>query len=333
MKNLVDALDNFKDKNILVYGDLILDKFSWGEIKKLNPEQHAAPNVNVEENEETYALGGAANVANNIVSLGGKCELYGVLGKDYSGEKIKELCKEKGIILKPVYNGNKTLLKQRIMAHGQQVTRLNYGEKNRKKIDLRYQKNIEENLEKCDFIIFSDYNKGFFNDKLSQQIIKSANTKKIPILVDSKPQNLHYFKDCTIIRPNKKEAFQMTGIKYENKKDVLEEMGRKLCERVNSKYAIITLGKDGVFKYEKEKSVMIETKARQVRDVTGAGDTFAATLALSLASGLSMSEAIKIANYASGVVVEKQGTATTTTDEIKKKIKEDSTDASQLIGH
>jgi len=327
MKKLEDALDSFKDKRILVLGDIILDKFCWGKIEKLNPEQHAAPNVNIES--ETYALGGAANVANNVASMGGNCRLYGILGKDLYGGKIRELCEMGKISLFSFYNGNATIMKQRIMAHGQQITRLNYGEKNRKEIDEEIKRKLMGELKKeigeADFIILSDYEKGFFSEDLSQEILNLANSIGVRTLVDSKQGNINFFENCTIIKSNKHEASARTGIAYSNGQEILIELGKKLSEIANSKYAVITCGEDGAFSYDRERkeSAMIGTKARKIADVAGAGDTFAATLTLGLSSGLNIEDASIIANYAAGNVVEKQGVVTTNIDEIRKRIEED----------
>ena len=328
-RGLKEILDKFYGKRVLVLGDIILDKFSWGEIERLNPEQPAAPNVNVEESEETYSLGGAAKVANNVVSMGGNCKLYGILGRDFYGYKLKSLCEQVGISLIPIYNGNQTIVKQRVMAHGQQVARLNYGEKNRNGINPKEQKGLikilEKDIENCDFIIFSDYNKGFFNENIAQEIIEITNFKGIQNLVDVKPANINYFKGCMIIRPNQKEAEEITGIKCSNERDNLVEIGKRLCEKVNSKYAIITLGKNGVFSYDKSTNqyMMIKTKAKVIADVAGAGDTFAAAASLALSSGLNVHEASRLANYAAGIVVEKIGVATANLDEIKQKIEQE----------
>lgn len=327
--NLKEALNIFNQQKILVIGDIMLDKFSWGDIKRLNPEQPAAPNVNVEENDETYALGGAANVANNIVSMGANCKLYGMVGRDFYGKKIQRICGEKKILLALFYHENPTNVKQRVMAHGQQVARLNYGEKNRGKIDLINQARLIERLkidmENYCFIVLSDYDKGFFNEEFAQEIIRLANSRNIPTLVDAKPRNIDSFKGCTIIRPNIREAEKMTGVKYSKGNGTLKKMSEILSKRVGSKYVIITCGEDGAFIYDREKEMVkhIQTKARQVVDVTGAGDTFIATQALGFASGLDLFESTELANYASGIVVDKVGTATLTRKELLDRIKED----------
>ncbi len=324
MGKLEKALDDFKNKKILVIGDVILDLFTWGKVPdRRNPEQPVAPLINIIE--ETYALGGSANVASNVTSLGGKCKLYGLIGEGQNGKTIKKMCEEKGIIFRDFYSENPTLMKQRVMAHGQQVARLDRGETNLKKINLKIRKKVinklNEDLEDCDFIILSDYNKGFLSKELSHEIIDSANKKNIKTSVDPKPQNISYFKNCTVVTPNEMEAEKITNIKYSNGKERLEKMGKSLCEVVGSKYSVITCGADGFFSYEKKgNSFLTGTKAREVADVTGAGDTFAATLALGLASDLKLHDAALLANYAAGIVVEKIGTATVTTKEIKRNL-------------
>ena len=329
MDNLKEVLNKFKNKRILVIGDIMLDKFTWGKVERINPEQPTAHIIKVEK--ETYRLGGAANVANNISSLKARCCLFGVIGNGMYGNKIKELCAEKGIKLKAFYNKRPTLVKQRIIAHGHQINRLDFGEEILKEIEPAIKNQIKKDLENelnnndYDFIILSDYNKKLFNKELSNEIIYLANNKKIPIHVDPKPQNIDFFKNCTVISPNKKEAEIITGIKYNNGEDVLIKMAKKLSEIVNSKYVIITCGKDGVFSYDikKKEYLLINTKAREVADITGAGDTFAASFPLALSSGESLFNAVKLANYASGIVVEKVGTALPTIKEIIKRIKQD----------
>ncbi len=328
MKNLVDAIQKFNGKKILVMGDIILDKFTWGKIDSLNPEQPASPKVRINP-EATYALGGAANVANNITSLGAQCTLYGLIGRDYSGKRIKELCDDARIVLRDYYDHSPTIMKERIMAHNQQVVRLDHGEWKLGKIDSEIQEKILKDLEKeitnYDFIIFSDYNKVFFSEEFAQQIISLANSRGILTLVDTKPTNFIWFKRCTIIRPNQKEAEIVTGIKYSLTGNVLLDMAKRISEIVNPQHVVITCGEDGVFSYDRStsRSSKIETKARKVADVTGAGDTFAATLALGLCSKLCIEDAVRLANYAAGVVVEKIGTATPTSAEILKRIEQD----------
>lgn len=328
MEKLEAAIDSFKNKKILVIGDVLLDKFTWGKIESLNPEQPAAPKVKIKPI-ATYTLGGAGNVANNISSLGAYCKLYGVIGKDRDGYIIKNLCEDRKISDNLPYTDNPTIMKERIMAHGQQIVKLEYGEWNLRKVNQKIQKiiikNLEKELENYDFLILSDYNKGIFSKDFTQEIISLANSKTIQIHTDPKPCNLSFFKNCTTISPNEKEAEEMTKIKYSNGKKALIKMGKSIAKKINSQYVVITCGKDGVFGYDvnKKEHLMVKTKAREVSDVSGAGDTFAATLPLALASGLNLFDSIILSNYASGIVVGKVGTATPTIEEIKTRIRED----------
>jgi len=328
MENLKRAFDNFKNKKILVLGDVILDKFSWGKVRVINPEQPTAINLDIDETKDTYTLGGASNVANNIVSLNANCKLYGSIGNDDEGEKLKELCREKGIIFMGFHKRKKTNTKWRTMAHGQQTQRMNFGEgefKTAPEIQDELIKDIQNEIEKCDFIILSDYDKGFFDESLSQKVINLANHHKIPTHVDLKPENIAYFKNCTIISPNEVEAEKITGIKYFNNLDTLLNMSKTLAKIASPKYVVITCGENGVFGYdvEKEKYLMIKTNAKEIYDVAGAGDTFAAAFSLGMASKLGLFDSVRFANYASGLVVEKIGVETTNIEEIKKRIEKE----------
>jgi len=324
MEKLFSALDRFKDKTVIVMGDIMLDKFCWGNVERLNPEQPAAPNINI--GNETYSLGGAANTANNVASLGGNCILYGSIGKDSYGEEIKKFCSGKGIFFNYFHDDNATIVKQRIMAHNQQIARLNYGEYNRKNLSKEIRQNIisrlKEDIKSADVVVLSDYNKRFFDKEISKEIIDLTNMAGVATIVDSKPVNMDLFRKCTIIKANKHEASARTSMAYSDNIETLIGIGKKLTEATCSKYAVITCGKDGAFAYSREGDISskINTKAREVNDVTGAGDTFSAILALALASNLNLSDSINLANYGSGMVVEKVGTAVTSIDEIKKRI-------------
>jgi len=319
---LKEALHDFKKRKILVVGDIILDRFRWGKVRRINPEQPAAPLVNIYS--ETYVLGGAANVANNIVSLRANATLYGILGNDRYAAEIQNHCDEKSILLRGFYNDKPSIVKERVMAHGQQMIRLDCGEDDGgglEKITKEIQDNILQSLEKeirnYDLIILSDYNKFLFNNRFSQSIIALANSNNLHTIVDPKPDNADFFKNCTIICPNKDEAEKITGIKYSNGEDILTRIGKSLSQKINAKYVIITCSEDGVFSYHDGNSLFIPTIAKEVADVTGAGDTFAAALGLGFASNLNIHNAAKLANYAAGVVVEKIGTATPTIEEIE----------------
>lgn len=322
-KKYLEALEKFKDKKILVVGDILLDQYSWGQIERVNPEQPAAPLVKLQK--ETYALGGAANVAKNLISLGATTYLAGVLSRDHFSNRIKKLCKINKINLVFAEDNSLNIVKQRIMAHGQQVTRIDYGEKNLKKIGTKERKLLIAKLKvifdsDMDFLILSDYNKRIFSEPFTKELISLAKKYKIKILADPKPKNIRFFYGCNVVSPNKQEAEKITGIEYSNEKSKLEEMCKYLQKILDAECIIITCGEDGVFSYYNQKSYQIKTVAREVANPTGAGDTFAATLALGLSSGLEFNEAIEIANHASGIVVEKIGTATPSKKELRKSL-------------
>lgn len=328
MKRLEKALDQFKNKKILVVGDVMLDIFNWGIIERINPEQPASPLTKILSRE--YLPGGAANVANNVSSLGADTTLWGVIGKDYFGEELKKICIKKRIYFHPTQINFPTIVKERTIAHGQQIARNDYGEENLEASQINFSELMKqgipisfENLIKekgKDGIVLSDYNKIVFNPIFTKDLIKYAKELNIPIFTDPKPQNIHYFKGCDLICPNRKEAEEMTGIHYIKENGTLAKMGKSLSEKLGSD-VIITLSEDGIFSYEKSGNYQhVPTYARKVAEVTGAGDTFISTLALGRVSGLNLHDAAVLANVAAGIAVEKPGTATPSIEEIRARL-------------
>ena len=210
------------------------------------------------------------------------------------------------------------------MAHKQQVARLDYGEENIIKTDSKLNEKIISRFKKeipnYNFVILSDYGKHLFNKLFAQEIIKNCREKNVPVLSDLKPKNAHYFKNSFVVSPNLNESQNMSKINYNGKN--LEKISEKIKKTLETEYVIITCGEEGVFIYEnKSNKIKIPTIAKDVSNPTGAGDTFAATLALGISSGLDIFDAAKIANYSSGIVVEKIGAATTTQEELIKRLK------------
>ena len=326
-KIMAKNIENFKNKKIAILGDLILDKFTEGVIERINPDQTTSPLVKIKS--EKFILGGAANVANNVFSLGGIPTLYGVLGKDENAEIFSELCKKNKINFKKVICQNPTICKQRIIADKYQVARMDFGENNIKKINTIVQnkilKQLKNDVGKFDAVVLSDYNKLTFTKKFTQNIIEICRKKNIPTIVDPKPENILFFQNATVICPNKTEAKKISGEKYfTNPRNYLESL-QELKKITNAKYNIVTCGDQGVIALDPNSNelIIIDTIAKSVRDVTGAGDTFAATLALGFASKMPFKEILELANIAAGIVVEKSGTATVDYLELKDKIKAD----------
>ncbi|MEQ8222183.1 MAG: D-glycero-beta-D-manno-heptose-7-phosphate kinase [Candidatus Eremiobacterota bacterium] len=311
-------LDNFKDKNILVIGDIMLDKYIYGEVDRISPE---APVQVVNVKKEKYILGGAANVANNTASLGTRTNICGVTGEDEAGNILLSCLQEKHINGDMVFGdkAKKTIQKIRVVSQSQQLIRIDY--ENTVDISKDTEEKIIQQLKKkihnYDVIVISDYAKGTITKEIAEFVIKYSNKK---VIIDPKPKHKEFYKGAYLITPNLKEAVEMTGIYAENE-DAISIIGHKLMEEMNS-HILITCGAQGMYLFKKDGDFFkLPTKAREVYDVTGAGDTVIATIATAIASGGTMKEASYIANYAAGIVVGKAGTATTTVEEIKREIK------------
>ncbi|MCX8070482.1 MAG: D-glycero-beta-D-manno-heptose-7-phosphate kinase [Thermodesulfovibrionales bacterium] len=310
---------NFKNKHILIVGDIILDRYIIGKVSRISPE---APVPIVEVTDESYRLGGAANVANNIVALGGKVDLAGTIGKDKEGESVKEQCLTKGIGCDSVIQIEKnTTVKTRIIAHNQQVVRfdkedtrkINRGELS-KLIDV-----IQSNKDKYDGVIISDYKKGIVSEKLVREIVRSFKDKFVA--VDPKVGNFSCYTNTSIITPNKKEASEGSSIDIIDEKTLIKA-GKELINKLHLQALLITRGEEGMSLFQKDKKTInithIPATAKKVFDVTGAGDTVIAVFCLTYLSGASMEDSARIANYAAGIVVGQVGTATVTIDELLK---------------
>lgn len=323
MNLLKDILD-LRDQSILVVGDTMVDRFVWGKVSRISPE---APVPVVEVTKETQTLGGAGNVANNITSLGAKAYIITVIGNDLDGLCMKEMLKNKNINTDFVIVDKQrpTTLKTRIVASNQQVVRVDKEIKGffSGKTEVSILKNIDEIIKKVDGVIISDYAKGIVTDKVLKKIITLAKKKKIPVTVDPKVENFKKYKHITCMTPNTKEAIdgmnaQHQGIKTD---EDIARLGKKILKLLQSQSVLITRGEKGMTIIEKNKITHIPTRAKEVYDVTGAGDTVIATMTLALAAKWKLVEAAEIANFAAGIVVGKVGTATVTVDEIIKTIK------------
>lgn len=322
-EKLLSLIPAFKNAHILVIGDFILDRFVWGSVDRISPE---APVPVVHVQRESYLPGGSLNVANNIRTLGGIVYPCGVVGRDLEGRMLLKAMKREGIdIGGVVYDRNRrTSLKTRVIAHSQQVVRFDQentsdiSEEDVKKI-LRF---VRHNIQTIHVIIIEDYGKGVIQPKLLKEVIKIAKKYKKPILVDPKEKNFRYYKGVTAITPNRKEAYAgyMNGYKPRENYS-LEEVGKGLLKKLKMQAVLMTLGEDGMALFEKSGSVtQIPTTAREVYDVSGAGDTVISVFALALAAGARMREAAMISNVAAGIVVGKLGTATVQPEELRKGI-------------
>lgn len=310
-KALRQYLQRFPQASLLVIGDLILDHYVMGRVSRISPEA-PVPVVHVES--ETLRLGGAANVFNNILALGGKADLCGVIGADESGRLLlKELGQTRsgrgGVIID---HDRPTTRKSRVIAHNQQIVR--YDMEGRQELKGTLQKRllryVESRIRELSCIVVSDYAKGVVSAALMTELTRMAALRKIPVIVDPKVEHFSYYKGVTVMTPNHLEATQAAGL-HGDDDQTINQAGALIRQRLGCQSVLITRGEKGMSLYEGEgTSWHLPTQARQVYDVTGAGDTVIGTLALALATGASMREAATLANHAAGIVVGMVGTAT-----------------------
>ncbi len=299
---------NFQGKRIAVVGDMMLDCYFWGDVKRISPE---APVPVVEVEDEFYRFGGAANVALNILKLGAKPLPVGVIGYDGYGTIFTSLFNELGISDDGIIidESRPTTTKTRVIADKQHVVRIDKEDKNPvdKKADKQMFDFLSSNIRSLDGIILQDYNKGVLGRELIKKIISLANKHKVLITADPKFINFFEYKNVTVFKPNRKEAEDVLGMKIKTSEDV-DAAGKQLLDRLKAKYVLITLGAEGIVVFERGKSPRrMPTKARKVADVSGAGDTVISTLTMALAAGADILEASYLANYAGGIVCEEVG--------------------------
>jgi len=319
-------LDSFTGKNIAVIGDLMLDSYIWGKVTRISPE---APVPVVHVNKKTFCLGGAANVMKNIVSLGGKSTAFSILGSQQTGVQLLDLIKKNGIKYDNIVIDKDylTIEKQRIIAESQQLARVDYEDKD--SIPTYLHDYITERILKLikfrriDAIIFEDYAKGLITSEMMTTILDAANENEIITSLDPHPSRKLKFKNITLITPNQSEAFGLAGVYSKDlihppiKDPALIEVADTLDKEWKAEQLLVTLGSKGMALFEKGKEpVHIPTRAKEIFDVTGAGDTVIATYTLALLGGASGKEAAEISNHAAGIVVGRVGTASVTRDEL-----------------
>ena len=312
-------LSRFKKKRILVIGDLILDRYIWGKVNRISPE---APVPIVEVTSENFLLGGAANVANNIVSLGGQATIVGVAGLDSGGEIMRRMFGENGIHCGGVIWGSRpTTVKTRVIAHSQQMVRFDREDKAR--VEGRTLRGlldfIHSEISGHDGVVLSDYRKGVVSVELVAEVLKQARPKNIFVSVDPKVGHFHCYKNVSLITPNVAEASVASGVEIRDEKS-LAAAGRSLLKKTSCDAVLITRGEQGMSLFRKDKVVHIPTVAKNVFDVTGAGDTVIAAFTLAYTAGGTMEEAAVIANHAAGIVVGEVGTAVATLDQLRKSL-------------
>ncbi len=308
---LSDTVRDFSNQTVLVLGDLMLDRYLWGHVSRISPE---APVPVVAVKRETSCLGGAGNVSRNLQSLGASVLLVGQVGDDDAGLWIKENAPAaRGIFTDA---GRPTTIKTRVIAHHQQVVRVDQEEI--EPLSQRAQEKILSLIrdEAYDGLLVSDYNKGMVSQNLMHKVLEVTQERGVPVFVDPKVENFSYYSPVTLITPNHFEAERFVNYPCTTDAEV-EKAGIDILSRISSYYLILKRGEQGMTVFEKGKSPNhIPTVAQEVYDVTGAGDTVIAAASLALLSGASIQQAALLANTAAGIVVGKLGTATLTREEL-----------------
>lgn len=311
-------VDRFPRGRVLVLGDVMVDEYVWGTVSRISPE---APVPVVAVRSETVKVGGAGNVATNIAALGGRVRVVGVVGNDAAGERLSHELAQAGVngdglVVDPA---RPTTVKSRVVAGSQHVVRFDRESDAPLGAAVRAQllARVREALPDAACLLISDYAKGVVSPALVRQVLAAARRRGTPVAVDPKVQHVPLFRGVGVITPNHHEAAAAAGILVRSEADLVR-VGQRLLTRLKAKAVLITRGEHGMSLFEAGKPVThIPTFAREVYDVTGAGDTVMAGLSLALAAGAGMRDAAVLANCAAGVVVGKRGTATVSRDELR----------------
>lgn len=328
VKDLLEVVGRFKAAPMLVVGDLIVDHYIWGKVDRISPE---APVVVVRSTEENKRLGGAGNVANNLIKLGANVCVCGVVGDDNNGRSMVDMLKDEGIDTAGVLidRSRQTTVKTRVIAHAQQVVRVDREDTNQ--LDAPHRDGIAgvlaSRIHDVKGVIVSDYAKGAITPELFERVSAGYDEGllglgRVPVVVDPKAPNFSMYSPASVIKPNRAEAEAASGVAINSRADAVVA-GKKLLDEWGCELVLITLGEDGMVLVSKSGDVPIEidTVAREVYDVSGAGDTVSAVFALSLAVGATPSQAAELANVAAGIVVAEVGTVAVTAEELEHALK------------
>ena len=312
-----DLLEKIAGRSILIVGDVMLDHFVVGRVDRISPE---APVPVVQYERDEYRLGGAANVASNIVAMGGRVQTIGVVGADDDGKRLASQMGATGIgtggiVIDPARCTTRKL--RVVTTRKQQVARIDYendGEVSGP-IEAAICRKVEELAAPADAILVSDYLKGAISRTVAQTASTVARRRGIPLLVDPKVPHIDYYAGATVVTPNHHEAESVTHMRIRSTDDA-REAARRFKERVGCECVLITRGEHGMWLLAREGETNLPAEAREVADVTGAGDTVISALARGLAAGATLADAASLANRAAGIVVGKFGPATVSVDEL-----------------
>jgi D-beta-D-heptose 7-phosphate kinase/D-beta-D-heptose 1-phosphate adenosyltransferase len=315
----VTDVDALAGATVLAVGDVMLDEYIWGSVQRISPE---APVAVVDIERRSHVAGGAANVAAGVVALGGRAVLGGVIGIDPEAGDLARALEAVGVDITGLVEdaGRPTTTKTRVMAHGQQVLR----------VDAEDRTALPEGPEAAlldwvrghaagvDAVVISDYGKGVVSETVAQGVIEAARAADRPVVVDSKSLHYRRYRGATVLTPNQHDAGRAANIHIESEDDLLEVV-RRLSEACDGAALLVTRGAAGMTLFDGDHVTHVATEARDVYDVTGAGDTVVAMLAVALGRGVPLPDAVRIANAAAGIVVGKVGTSTVTLAELRER--------------
>lgn len=306
---------NFSNGKILIVGDVMLDKYYFGSVERISPEA-PVPIVNIRKEESR--LGGAANVANNIASLGGQTLLCGTIGHDLLGKELERISRQKNIKTMLLRTPCPTITKARIIGGKQQIVRVDYEDRSalRNEDKKLLQEAVSANLSDYDILVISDYGKGLITEEFCSYLIRHAKKAGKKVIIDPKGKNWKKYSGADIVTPNVKELSDIVGYTVPNTDRAIEKAAREAIEANHLTSLLVTRSEKGMSLISNMPPIHIPTHSEEVFDVSGAGDTVVATLSICLAAGMSIVEAMQTANIAAGIVVKKVGTATLTIEEL-----------------
>lgn len=311
-------LDDFSKVNVLIVGDIMLDRYWWGSVNRISPE---APVPVVDLKNVTLTAGGAANVAANVAGLGAQSFLVGVMGDDADGFLFAKVLADQKISTDFLFkmSSRPTTVKTRVVGHNQQIVRIDQETKDKlsEEDEAEVLKIIKSVAGQIQILIISDYGKGFLTEKLLSSLITIFSNKGILILVDPKGKNFQKYKGAHLITPNKHEISEAFSLENEERATI-EKFGTQIIGKLSLDALLVTQGEEGMTLFQKNDApVHLPATAREVYDVTGAGDTVIACLAVALASGMTFLESARVANTAAGLIVEQLGTAAITLEMLR----------------
>jgi rfaE bifunctional protein kinase chain/domain len=316
-------LETITGKTVMVIGDAMLDKYLWGTVSRVSPE---APVPIVDVREETSRLGGAANVAGNIVALGAACRLCAVVGEDVAGNALKSQIEALGIAVSGMVTdpGRTTTVKTRIIAHSQQVVRAD--QETRDEVEGRVRQaliaHVMDGLDDCDAVIISDYGKGVITKDMLDSLIPAARSRSKSVSVDPKEAHFMDYRQVSLITPNQYEAGSAVGRRIQDEGSLLA-VGWAIMKQLDAGALLITRGENGMSLFQNDGTYRhFPTVARRVYDVTGAGDTVITAFTLAMCAGATMAEAAHLANHAAGIVIREIGAGSVTPRQLMASFRE-----------